>query len=154
MENENRITSNSQQVQHDTQVADAIDLAQEQIVFKGGNLGQLIGLPNQINEKCQKLEFTLLPLIEAALIELLEASNMYTRENAEISLNLIGDFQIEIYAYMTYKVPRFIGVDVDQQDIADDANYIFKRISVDPTIKISECKIDCTSGTVTIGCTI
>lgn len=151
---ENEITSNNVEVQHDTQVADAIDISKEQIVFQGGNLSQCFALPQQIDSKIQKLQYTLLPLVEAALIELLESSNMYTRENAQVSLNLVGDFQIQIYAYLTYKVPRFIGLDVDPNNIATDAKYILDRINVDPTMTITECKIDCTAGTVTIGCTI
>jgi len=148
------LTSNNQPIQHDTQVADAIDVNKEQIVFKGGNLAQCFSLPQTIDAKIQKLQYTLLPLVEAALIELLESSTMYTRENAQVSLSLIGDFQIELFAYLTYKVPRFIGLDVDPNDIATDAKYILNRINVDPAMKITECKIDCTAGTVTIGCTI
>ena len=54
---------------------------------------------------------------------------------------------------MTYFVRAIIGLDVDVNLIAEDANYILERIKpiIGQAGNITECRVDCQTGNIIIG---
>jgi hypothetical protein len=124
------------------------------ISFEAGNFDKLEDLPTLISDKVELINHTFEPLIEKALIELLGSSSMYKRNegNVQIEQNENGTFMIT--GNFIYQVSLWIGNDIDQEDISHDANYILNTLKpISDKIKITECAIDCGSGSLTISFT-
>lgn len=115
------------------------------ISFKYGNFNNISQLPQNINKKILLVTKTIMPLLEAALIELLGNSKSYKGEEFNAALNFTDNNPI-INVNATYKIDNWIGTDIDRNDIAQDANYILNRLSVVQGVKWNECSIDCSSG--------
>lgn len=115
------------------------------ISFKSGNFNNISQLPQNINKKILLVTKTIMPLLEAALIELLGNSKSYKGEEFNAALNFTDNTPI-INVNATYKIDNWIGTDIDRNDIAQDANYILNRLKVVQGVKWNECSIDCSSG--------
>lgn len=124
----------------------AIDTDGDAIIsFKYGNFDNISQLPQNINKKILLVTKTIMPLLEAALIELLGNSKSYKGEEFNAAINFNDNNPI-INVNATYKIDNWIGIDIDRNDIAQDANYILNRLKVVQGVNWNECSIDCSSG--------
>lgn len=134
----------------DSQSVNAINLNPEnQIAFEAGNFNEFQKLPDTLSAKISTVTNTIIPLVEAALIELLQKSSLYRRESFQVTPVFSGlNFSATIS--MKYHVDSWIATDVAIEDISQDANYVYSRINVVPNIRWSTCAIDTTEGSLTI----
>lgn len=147
----NTETSIDSSAQYDALQANGI----AEINFKSGNYKSFIARPQLIAGKIQVVQTTILPLIEAALIELLGNNKAYTPNN--FNATFIEGETPQIDVALEYTVELFIGTDIDQKAISHDANYILSRISKNstgqnilPNVSFKHCSIDCKTGNVEI----
>jgi hypothetical protein len=122
----------------------------ENIVFEEGSLDDMLQLSSNIATKHSFVMRTFLPIVEVALIELYGNSNMFKRLSLEHEFN---PQTLSLSIKVTYLVNAIIGLDVDVNLIAEDANYILNRINpiVGQTGNITECRVDCQTGNIIIG---
>lgn len=143
----------------DTQVAqdtslqfDAINPEGEaSISFASGNFASISELPQSINQKVVTITKTIMPLCEAGLIELLGNSKAYKGEDFQATFNMSPDGQPTFEVHAQYKAESWIGTDIPQEDIAQDAKYLLDRLKVVPNVQWNECSIDCTEGAFKLG---
>ena len=120
------------------------------ISFASGNFKNISQIPQIVNQKIVTITKTVMPLCEAGLIELLGNNKAYKGSAFNANFNILnGEPQFEVNA--EYSVESWIGTDIAQQDIAEDAKYILDRLKVVPGVQWNECSIDCTSGTFKLG---
>ena len=120
-----------------------------EIEFDKGNYKQIIGLPQKLTDKITTISKTVLPLIQAGLIELLGNNSAFHGLECTSAVT-IDNGTVKIETNAVYKVELFIGTDVEQKAIAHDANYLLNRIKVVSGVTYHKCAIDCTEGTVTV----
>lgn len=133
-----------------SQQYDAIDPnGQATISFEQGNYNNFAEIPNKVNSKIITIQKTVLPLVEAALIELLGNNKAFVGENFSATFTMNGD-EPTIECLATYRVELFIGTDIDPEDIQHDAKYLLDRVNIIPNITWNHCEIDCTEGKVNL----
>lgn len=121
--------------------------------FKSGNLEQLPAIQQNIEYVTSVLTKTVEPLIEAALIELLGNSGAYTRDEAVVSPSMMGSsFSVDVR--MVFKVPLWIGDDINKDDVMHDAKYVLEKVKPVQDINWKTCSIDTTDGTLLLEFTI
>lgn len=121
--------------------------------FASGNFDQLNNLPNAVAEKSSTITHTVIPLIGAALIELLGNSAAFTCESFNSSFNVVeGEPTYSVEA--TFSVELWLGNDIPQDAIAQDSKYVLDRINVVKGVTFNKCEIDCNEGKLTVGFTI
>lgn len=125
-----------------------------QINFMNGNYSQLAAIPQKASNKITTIQKTIVPLVEVALIELLGNNKAYKETSFNSVYTVDTNNEPKFECQMVYTVELFIGTDIDQEDIAEDAKYILDRVSVVPGVRWTKCEIDCTSGNVNINFTI
>lgn len=143
----------------DTQVArdsalqyDAINPQGEaSISFKSGNYNHINELPQNINQKVTTITRTIMPLCEAALIELLGNNKAYKGQDFQATFSMSPEGQPTFECHAEYIIEGYIGTDIPQEDIADDAKYILNRLQVVPGVQWNECSIDVTEGSFKLG---
>lgn len=119
------------------------------ITFEKGNWDTFVQSAQQYSLKVTTIRQTLIPLIEKALIELLETSGAYKRTSFDSTAATIdGDFRVT--AEIHYSVELWIGTDFDKEAVQHDSGYIYQTISSIPGIKIMSTKIDTSTGDVQI----
>lgn len=130
--------------------ADALDPnGFAEIKFNEGNFQQFADIPNQVAQKAMLVTKTILPLIEVALIELLGNNKEFERTTFNSAFSL--DSGSPLFSIQTkYTVEKWIGNDIKQEYIQQDAEYVLQRINVLQGVKITECKIDTNDGTLII----
>lgn len=121
------------------------------ISFASGNFEHISELPQSINQKVITITKTIIPLAEAGLIELLDNNKAYKGQDFQASFNMSPDGQPTFEVHAQYKVENWIGTDVPQEDIAEDAKYLLSRLKVVPNVQWTECTIDCTEGSFKLG---
>jgi hypothetical protein len=121
------------------------------ISFASGNFEHISELPQSINQKVITITKTIMPLAEAGLIELLDNNKAYKGQDFQASFDMSPDGQPTFEVHAQYKVENWIGTDVPQEDIAEDAKYLLSRLKVVPNVQWTECTIDCTEGTFKLG---
>ena len=121
-----QVTQDSKQMSN---TADAIDpYGQATISFEQGNYNQFITISQKIFEKQNLLTYTIIPLIEKALIELL-GSNANYRAHEFIGSVDTNTNNIVTTATMSFKVESWIGFDVETEAIQKDAEYVYNTSS-------------------------
>lgn len=128
-------------IQKDADAAQAANV----ISFQNGNLNTLIDSANKTAQRIDYITKTFIPVVEVALIELLQSSSRFKRHTCNAVMN-----NDKIHLELSYFVQAFIRSDVEYEDILDDANYILGRIKFNDTIEISKCEISTETGMVTI----
>lgn len=118
------------------------------ISFKSGNFAQVNSLPQVANQKVMTITKTIVPLVEAGLIELLGNNKSFKGDTFNASFTLDDEMLPKFDVRATYSVEVWIGTDVAQEDIAEDANYLLERLKVVPDVEWRTCKIDCTKGSL------
>lgn len=121
--------------------------------FASGNLGELTSIGQKFTAGVLSVTNTLVPLIEAALIELTGNSSAYTRESALISPKIVGTTPTFEFQF-AYKVSLWIGTDIPKDPVLQDANYVYEKISALKSATFDECKIDTSTGTLSISGTL
>lgn len=136
--------------QDSSQQYDAIDPnGQATISFEQGNYNNFAEIPSKVNSKIATVQKTVLPLVEAALIELLGNNKAFVGENFNATFTMNGD-EPTIECQAVYRVELFIGTDIDPTDIQHDAKYLLDRVNIVPNITWNHCEIDCTEGKVNL----
>ncbi len=134
----------------DSQSVNAVDPNPTgEISFESGNFQEIQKLGDAVSAKTSLVEKTVLPLIEASLIELLGKSSLYKRESFEATPVFSGT-QITISCSVKYHIDSWIATDVNREFIAQDASYVYNRIKVVPNVSWSTCEIDTTEGSLTV----
>ena len=119
--------------------------------FQSGNLETLNEVPQIVEDKITLVTKTLEPLIEKALIELLGASSMYERLESNNQLSPNEDGSLSIVGTFVFKSQFWIGLDIDQEDIKHDADYVLNTLApITETVRITECSIDVAEGVLRI----
>lgn len=121
------------------------------ISFSSGNFEHISELPQSINQKVITITKTIMPLAEAGLIELLDNNKAYKGQDFQASFNMSPAGQPTFEVHAQYKIENWIGTDVPQEDIAEDAKYLLNRLKVVPNVQWTECTIDCTEGSFKLG---
>lgn len=123
--------------------------SQVAIKFTSGNYDGLINLGQTFSKGILSITNTLIPLVEASLIELLGNASAYSREDFTVDPKIVGMnpiFEIS----MSYKVSLWIGTDIPKDAVLKDATYVYNKINVMKNVKFEECKIDTATGLLSI----
>ncbi len=122
------------------------------ISFDTGNWDTMLKREQKIGAKISTIQKTVVPLIEVGLIELLGNSSAYhgTSFNAAIG----SDDACTVSAELSYKVPLFIGTDVEHEAVVKDSTYLYNRIKVAPNVTWKKCEINTTDGMVNLAFTM
>jgi hypothetical protein len=124
-------------------------IGEESIQFEAGNWSNIGSLSAPIDEKIATLTRQIAPLIEVALIELLGRSDSYKRSAADANL-IWQDGSFGVNFSMQYMVPMWIGMDVPEQNVLQDAQYVYKKLMLINGLRINTCSIDTSNGVVKI----
>lgn len=123
------------------------------LTFESGNFKEFQTLADSISAKVTIVTNTILPLVEAALIELLGKSSLYRRESFNVTPSFTG------MAFMSnvsvkYHIDSWIATDVATEDISQDASYVYNRIKVVPNVQWTKCEVDTTEGSLSLEFTL
>lgn len=130
--------------------ADALDPdGFAEIKFEQGNWDSFAQIPNQVSQKTLLVTKTIIPLIDVALIELLGNNKEYERTSFESTFDLASGTPL-FSATVKYTIEKWLGNDIKEEYIQQDAQYALNRINVLQGVKFSQCKIDTNDGTLTI----
>lgn len=119
------------------------------IAFEEGNYADFVKLGQKFTNGCLLVSNTLIPLIEAALIELLGNTSAYQRQSATITPKLIGLSPVFSFS-LDYRVSFWIGTDIPKDAVLKDATYVLDKVSAIKSAKIEECKIDTATGVLSL----
>lgn len=123
------------------------------VAFAAGNYGNLTGIGQRFTQGVLAVTNTLVPLVEAALIELTGNSSAYSREEGTVTAKIVGETPVFEFRF-SYKVSLWIGTDIQRDAVLKDANYVLEKVSPLQSAKVDECKIDTSTGVLTISGTV
>lgn len=131
---------------------DAVNPAgQYELNFEEGNFKTMQDLPNTIGNKSVLLTKTIVPLIEAGLIELLGNSSAYNEKKCDTVVTIDGN-NVKFESDIVFTADLYIGTDIEQEAIASDAKYLLDKIKIIPNCEWTECSIDCAEGIIHLHC--
>jgi len=128
--------------------ADPINDNPEVIQFQNGNFKLIDQVSDALSQKRTTIVNTVLPLIEAALIELSGNSGSYSRKDFNCSFSITNEVKVSVS--VIYNIPLFISNDVPKENIMHDAEYILNKIKIVRNVIYTKCQIDCATGDVSI----
>ena len=120
-----------------------------EVTFEKGNWDLFTQSAQQYSQKVTTIRQTLVPLVEKALIELLETSGAYDRTSFVSSAYFQND-EFRVVAEMHYTIDLWLGEGFQQDAINQDKGYIYQTISVIPGIQIDSVNIDTSKGDLQI----
>ena len=120
-----------------------------EVTFDKGNWDLFTQSAQQYSQKVTTIRQTLVPLVEKALIELLETSGAYDRTSF-VSSAYFQNNDFRVVAEMHYTVDLWLGSDFPEGAVEQDQGYIYQTISTVPGIQIESVKIDTSKGDVQI----
>lgn len=120
-----------------------------EVTFEKGNWDLFTQSAQQYSQKVTIVRQMLVPLVEKALIELLETSGAYDRTSF-ISSAFFQNNDFRVVAELHYTVDLWLGEGFQPDAIAQDQGYIYQTISAVPGIQIESVKIDTSKGDVQI----
>ena len=120
-----------------------------EVTFEKGNWDLFTQSAQQYSQKVTTIRQTLVPLVEKALIELLETSGAYDRTSFVSSAYFQND-EFRVVAEMHYTIDLWLGEGFQQDAINQDQGYIYQTISVIPGIQIDSVNIDTSKGDLQI----
>lgn len=128
-----------------------VDQAEEnyEVTFEKGNWDLFTQSAQQYSQKVTTIRQMLVPLVEKALIELLETSGAYDRTSF-VSSAFFQNNDFRVVAELHYTVDLWLGEGFQPDAIAQDQGYIYQTISAVPGIQIESVKIDTSKGDVQI----
>jgi hypothetical protein len=118
--------------------------------FREGNYSDITTIPNKLTQFTTSFTRTFLPIVESSLIGLLGNSNNYQRDKCDVSISLQNN-QPKLTGTLIYTIPLWIGDDISTDSITQDAKAIYEKLKTIPQTQITQCKIDCTEGSLTVG---
>ena len=116
-----------------------------EVTFEKGNWDLFTQSAQQYSQKVTVIRQTLVPLVEKALIELLETSGAYDRESF-VSYAIFQNDEFRVVAEMHYTVDLWLGEGFQEDAVKQDQGYIYQTISVIPGIQIESVNIDTSKG--------
>lgn len=145
-------TTDDQQPIDSKQVDAALNTQVEPAIqFESGNFESIDTLAERIATKSTAISKTIIPLIYAALIELLGNSQAFTATMFQANFDeTSGSFNVETQ----FDVPLWIGLDIPTNAIQKDSTYVLERVSAVKDAKFTKCEIDCKEGTLKVNFTI
>ena len=120
-----------------------------EVTFEKGNWDLFTQSAQQYSQKVTIIRQMLVPLVEKALIELLETSGAYDRTSF-VSSAFFQNNDFRVVAELHYTVDLWLGEGFQPDAIAHDQGYIYQTISAVPGIQIESVKIDTSKGDVQI----
>jgi hypothetical protein len=120
-----------------------------EVTFEKGNWDLFTQSAQQYSQKVTIIRQTLVPLVEKALIELLETSGAYDRTSF-VSSAFFQNNDFRVVAELHYTVDLWLGEGFQQDAINQDQGYIYQTISAVPGIQIESVLIDTSKGDVQI----
>lgn len=120
-----------------------------EVTFEKGNWDLFTQSAQQYSQKVTTIRQVLVPLVEKALIELLETSGAYDRTSF-VSSAFFQNNDFRVVAELHYTVDLWLGEGFQPDAIAQDQGYIYQTISAVPGIQIESVKIDTSKGDVQI----
>lgn len=120
-----------------------------EVTFEKGNWDLFTQSAQQYSQKVTTIRQMLVPLVEKALIELLETSGAYDRTSF-ISSAFFQNNDFRVVAELHYTVDLWLGEGFQPDAVAQDQGYIYQTISAVPGIQIESVKIDTSKGDVQI----
>lgn len=120
-----------------------------EVTFEKGNWDLFTQSAQQYSQKVTIIRQMLVPLVEKALIELLETSGAYDRTSF-VSSAFFQNNDFRVVAELHYTVDLWLGEGFQPDAIAQDQGYIYQTISAVPGIQIESVKIDTSKGDVQI----
>lgn len=120
-----------------------------EVTFEKGNWDLFTQSAQQYSQKVTIIRQMLVPLVEKALIELLETSGAYDRTSF-ISSAFFQNNDFRVVAELHYTVDLWLGEGFQPDAVAQDQGYIYQTISAVPGIQIESVKIDTSKGDVQI----
>jgi len=124
-------------------------IGEESIQFESGNWSSIGSLSTPIDEKVSTLTRQVAPLVEVALIELLGRSDSYKRTAANASL-IWQESSFGINFSLQYSIPMWIGTEVPEQDVLQDAQYVYNKLKLIEGLRINTCSIDTNDGSLKV----
>lgn len=125
------------------------DTSNYEISFEKGNWNIFAQSAQLYSQKVTVVRQTLVPLIEKALIELLETSGAYDRTSFSTSAYFQND-DFRVFVELHYTVDLWLGSEFSEESVMHDQGYIYQTISVVPGIQIESVNIDTSKGDVQI----
>lgn len=120
-----------------------------EVTFEKGNWDTFSQSAMMYSQKVTTMRQTVVPLVEKALIELLENSGAYDRTSFDFDANSNnGKFQVT--AEMHYQVDLWLGTDFEPQAVQHDSGYIYQTLIQIPGIDVKSVNIDTKTGDVQI----
>lgn len=116
-----------------------------EVKFDKGNWDLFTQSAQQYSQKVTVVRQTLVPLVEKALIELLETSGAYDRTSFVTSA-VFQNNEFKIIVEMHYTVDLWLGDGFLPEAVQQDQGYIYQTISVIPGIQIESINIDTSKG--------
>lgn len=120
-----------------------------EVTFEKGNWDLFTQSAQQYSQKVTTIRQMLVPLVEKALIELLETSGAYDRTSF-VSSAFFQNNDFRVVAELHYTVDLWLGEGFQPDAVAQDQGYIYQTISAVPGIQIESVKIDTSKGDVQI----
>lgn len=120
-----------------------------EVTFEKGNWDLFTQSAQQYSQKVTIIRQMLVPLVEKALIELLETSGAYDRTSF-VSSAFFQNNDFRVVAELHYTVDLWLGEGFLPDAVAQDQGYIYQTLSAVPGIQIESVKIDTSKGDVQI----
>ena len=117
--------------------------------FDDGNFNLIDDYFNLTYKKVTTIKNSIFPIIETSLIELLGNSSEYKRSKCQVVISHQGSSPI-FDLDLEYYVPKFIGVDIKQESIISDVNFIYDKLKTLDNVVWKKCAVDCKVGRIFI----
>ena len=140
---------NSTNMENDLQILKTYNEEPDIFNFEEGNIGLIDEYFNLTYKKVTTIKNSVLPIIEASLIELLGSSIEYKRSKCETVISYQGSspiFELDL----EYFVPKFVGIDIKKDSIIEDVTFIYNRLKTLSNVEWKKCSVDCKVGKVFI----
>lgn len=128
-----------------------VDQDQEnfEVNFEKGNWNAFTMSAQLYSSKVTLVRQTFIPMVEKALIELLENSGTYDRSSFEVSASY-QDNDFKVIVELHYQVDLWLGTEFEPEWIQHDQGYIFQTLSQISNIQIDSINIDTSKGDLQI----
>lgn len=118
-------------------------------IFVEGPIKNLETYYNNISNKLKGLTYTIEPVINLSLINLLETNAKFKKQKCSIFYN-----NETISFEFVYFVQSWVVENVPQEAIQKDATYILNNLNKIPNIKINKCSINTETGCLVVSGTL
>lgn len=136
-------------VQQDTRIANLQGDPTPRFKFSKGNYETFDNFQNEILNKITTVRQTVLPILTAAMIELLGEDSTIKYDSFDAKYDTQnGNFVIIIDILVSTVL--WIGTDISKEAVNHDAQYVLDRLRIVPNINWQNCIIDTNNGTLNL----